>query len=196
MAERYPSRRLVPYCLSRKFGGVGDVAFFSISHEQTQLNWVWYICSLYYFLTSTGFRFQNLLQETVGSTLYRSGVVQACLNELPNHCFKPGWTAKRYNFPKPIATDCVKSFATVDKGHVEVHILFLIFLLEMPGWKEHWSSCFPQTTPVDLLVEFQPGQDSHAGESVGFGQYLPGSRQYNKEIPLWLSQTWAFPFRM
>ena len=38
MAERYPSRRLVPYCLSRKFGGVGDVAFFSISHEQTQLN--------------------------------------------------------------------------------------------------------------------------------------------------------------
>ena len=68
------------------------------------------------------------------STLYRSGVMQACLNELPIHCYKPGWTAKRcYNFPKPITADCFKSFDTVDKGHVEVHILFLIFLLEIPG---------------------------------------------------------------
>ena len=30
--------------------------------------------------------FQNLLEETVKSTLYRSGAVQACLNELPNQC--------------------------------------------------------------------------------------------------------------
>ena len=32
-----------------------------------------------------------------------------------------------------------------------------------------------------LLVKFQPDQDIHAGESVGFGQYLRGSRQYNKK---------------
>ena len=42
------------------------------------------------------------------------------------------YTAKRC-FPKPITADCVKSFDTVDKGHVEVHILILIFLLEIPG---------------------------------------------------------------
>ena len=35
-------------------------------------------------------------------------------------------------FHKPITADCFKRFDTVDKGHVEVHILFLIFLLEMP----------------------------------------------------------------
>ena len=38
-----------------------------------------------------------------------------------------------YNFPKFITADCVKSFDTVDKGHVEVYILFLTFVLEIPG---------------------------------------------------------------
>ena len=34
------------------------------------------------------------------------------------------------------------------KFHVEVHILFLIFLLEIPGCKDHiyWGSGFPELT--------------------------------------------------
>ena len=36
-----------------------------------------------------------------------------------------------HNFPKSLTTDCVKCFGKVDKGHVEVHILFLVNLLKL-----------------------------------------------------------------
>ena len=36
-----------------------------------------------------------------------------------------------HNFPKSVTTDCVKCFGKVDNGHVEVHILFLAFVLKL-----------------------------------------------------------------
>ena len=67
--------------------------------------------------------FQNILKETVKSTVRRS--CKHDIMELPNHCCKPGWTAKHcHNFPKPIATGCVKC----DKGHAEVHRFFFVCL--------------------------------------------------------------------
>ena len=109
--------------------------------------------------------FQNLLQETVKSTLYRSGVVQAFRTIAINLVGQPNVVIF---FPKPITADCVKSFETVDKGHVEAHILFLIFLLEMPGCKDLLVFCL-SWIHTDFLVEFQPDQDVHAGKSVGSG---------------------------
>ena len=69
--------------------------------------------------------------------------------ELPYHCFEPGLTAKLcHNFPKPITTDGFKCFDKVDNGHVEVHILFLAFILELPCYKDHvcCSSKLPEST--------------------------------------------------
>ena len=50
-------------------------------------------------------------------------------------------------FPKPITTYCVKCFGKVDKGHVEVHILFVAFLLELPSCKDnvYCSSVLPES---------------------------------------------------
>ena len=113
--------------------------------------------------------------------------MQACLNELPNHCYKHGWTAKRcYNFPRPITADCVKSFDTVDKDP------YFVFDSSVGNAWLKGSYLLVFWLPsihTDLLIEFQPDQDIHAGESVGFGQYLPGNRQYNEEMSLWLSLT-------
>ena len=52
------------------------------------------------------------------------------------------------NFPKSLATDFVKCFGKVDKGHVEVHILFLTFFLKLPCCKDYvyCSSVFPEST--------------------------------------------------
>ena len=58
--------------------------------------------------------------------------------ELPHHCYKFGRTAKLcHNFSKSLTTDCVKCFGKVDKGHVEVHILFLAFLLKLSCCEDH-----------------------------------------------------------
>ena len=58
--------------------------------------------------------------------------------ELPHHCYEFGETAKLcHNFPKSPTTDCVKCFGKVDKGHVEVHMLFLAFFLKLSCCKNH-----------------------------------------------------------
>ena len=69
--------------------------------------------------------------------------------ELPHHCYEFGRTAKLcHNFPKSLTIDCVKCFGKVDKGHVEVHILFLAFFLKLLCCKGHvcCSSVFPEST--------------------------------------------------
>ena len=68
--------------------------------------------------------------------------------ELPYHDYEPGWTAKLYqNFPEP-SRMAVKCFGEVEKGHVEVHILFLWFISELPFRKYHvyCSSVLPERT--------------------------------------------------
>ena len=52
--------------------------------------------------------------------------------ELPYHCYEFGRTNKLcHDFPKSLTTNCVKCFGKVDKGLVEVHILFLAFFLKI-----------------------------------------------------------------
>ena len=69
--------------------------------------------------------------------------------EQPHYCCESGWRAKLcHNFPKSITTDCVKCFGMVHKGHVEVHILFLAFLLKLSCCEDH-VCCFsvlPEST--------------------------------------------------
>ena len=50
--------------------------------------------------------------------------------------------------PNSLTTYCGKSFCKVDKGHVEVHILFLAFLLKLSCCEDHvyCSSVFPEST--------------------------------------------------
>ena len=45
-------------------------------------------------------------------------------------------------------TDYVKCFGKVDKGHVEVHILLLAFLLKLPCYEDYVNSSFvpPKST--------------------------------------------------
>ena len=58
--------------------------------------------------------------------------------ELPHHCYEFGTTAKLcHNFPKSLTAVCVKCFGKVDKCHVEVHILFLAFLLKLSCCEDH-----------------------------------------------------------
>ena len=47
-----------------------------------------------------------------------------------------------------LTTDCVKCFGKADKGHVEVHILFLAFFLKLSCCEVHvyCSSVFPEST--------------------------------------------------
>ena len=82
-------------------------------------------------------------------------VLESCkhdIMELPNHCCKPGWTAKHcHYFPKPIATGCVKC----DKGHVEVYSLFWVFLLETPScvkWIWYLSPMRAATVEASLRI--------------------------------------------
>ena len=78
----------------------------------------------------------------------------------------------------------IESFDTIDKGPY--------FVFDISGgdaWLKgsYMLVLWLSSIHTDLLVEFQPDQDIHADESVGFGQYLPGNRQYNKGLSLWLS---------
>ena len=60
--------------------------------------------------------------------------------ELPHNCYELGRTAKlRHNFPKNLTTDCIKCFGKFNKGHVEVHVLFLTLLLKLSCYEDHVS---------------------------------------------------------
>ena len=79
-------------------------------------------------------------------------IQNTCLHvmmKLPHHGYESGWRAKLcHNFLKPISTDCDKCFGVIDKGHVEVHILFLTIVLKCTCCKDHvyCSSVFPGPT--------------------------------------------------
>ena len=105
-----------------------------------------------------------------------------------------GRTAKLcHNFPKSLTTDCVKCFGKVDKGHVEVHTLFLAFswscravkiisIVSLSFLNPHWLSC---RSPVCSRCSFNRF-------SRTLVRIFPAI--HNKEMPRWLSQTWGFPF--
>ena len=132
----------------------------------------------------------HLSPEMVPRTLHHFDPCKHAIMKLPNYCYEPGLTAKLcHNFPKPITTDCVECFGELDNGHVEVHILFWSFLLEWPCFKDHvyFSSVLPESTTTLTLCSFRRS-------SRIFASILPGID--NREMFLWLSQTWAFPFRL
>ena len=73
-----------------------------------------------------------LSQEIDQKTSHHFGPLQAYHHGTAASLLKFGRTTKLcHNFPKSLTTDCVKCFGKVDKGHVEVHILFLAFFLKL-----------------------------------------------------------------
>ena len=101
----------------------------------------------------------HLLQKTVRRIRHHSGFVQACHCETAASLLWTWLNSHNYhNFlMKPITTDCVESFCEFDKGHVEVHILFLASLLELPCCKDPsdsascFASVFPATDNKEIL---------------------------------------------
>ena len=114
--------------------------------------------------------------------------------ELPRHRYEVGKTAIfAIIFQKSLTTDWVRCFGKVDKGHVEVHILFLAFLLKLSCYEDHafCSSVFSES-------------HSHSGRSpdcsrCSFNRFSRTlARIFSaldmKELPWWLSNTLGFPF--
>ena len=118
--------------------------------------------------------------------------------ELPHHCYEFGGIAKLcHNFPKSLTTDCVKFFRKVDKGHVEVHILFLVHILSAT-----WSCCavkIMSIVPLSLLNPHWLSGRSPDCSRCSFNRFSRTLARIlaaidNKEMSRWLSQTWGFPF--
>ena len=57
------------------------------------------------------------------------------------------------SFPKSLTTDCVKCFGKVDKGHVEVHILFLAFFLKLSCCEDHVYCSSVLADAMGLLMD-------------------------------------------
>ena len=97
-------------------------------------------------------------------------------------------------FCKPITTDCVESFDEIDKGHVEVHILFLAFVFELPCCKDY-VYCSSVIPIPHWLSDRRPvwSRCSFKRFSMSFVRIFSA---IDNVMPLWLSQTWAFPFNL
>ena len=71
------------------------------------------------------------------------------LASMPHDAYKlTGATILCHNSPEAISTDGVKRFRQIDKGGVEVNILFLALLLELSDSKHYVgsSTAFPKAT--------------------------------------------------
>ena len=96
--------------------------------------------------------------------------MQACLSELQNNCYKPGWTAKHvviiFQSPSRLwhcqQMSCWGLYFVFDisVGNAWLKISYLLAF---------WLS----SIHTDLLVEFQHDQDIHAGRSVGLASIFP-----------------------
>ena len=98
----------------------------------------------------------------------------------------------------------VKCFGEVYNVHAEVHVLLLTFLLELPGEKILFifvlyislGVACPSWIHADFLLEVQPDLNAHSGG--GFSRIFASIVLAidNREMPLRLSQTWSFSFRL
>ena len=111
-------------------------------HHPGKQMWAWQRTSCWTeFRLVHSLAWHHLSQGMDQKTDHHFGILDPCKHtivELPHHCYELGRTAKlRHNFPKTLLTDCIKCFGKVNKGHVEVHVLFLAFLLKLPCCDDH-----------------------------------------------------------
>ena len=121
-------------------------------------------------------------------------MLDSCILELPRHWYELGRTAKLcHNVPKSLTTDCAKCFGKVNKGLVEVPILFLALLLKLSCCEDH-ANCSAAILHLHCLSGRSPdcSRCSFNRFSRTPARIFPATD--NKEIPRWLSQTWGFPF--
>ena len=100
--------------------------------------------------------------------------------ELPHHCYELGRTAKFCHNYQSLTTDSVKCFSKVDKGHVEVHILFLAFLFKLSCGEYHVNCFCPSWIHNGFLVETLTVQgvlSNGSVDSIGSVELLQGSSQ-------------------
>ena len=87
----------------------------------------------------------------------------------------------------------VKWFGKVDKGHVEVYILFLAFFLKLSCCQDHVYCSLSFLNPYGLYGRSPDClRCSYNRFSRTLARIFPVTD--NKEMPRWLSQTWGFPF--
>ena len=93
--------------------------------------------------------------------------------------------------------DYVECFGEVDKGHVDVHILFLTFLLELSRCKDHvyCSSVFPVSTPTFWYKSSLIKIHIQAILYIGFFACTVPAIDKRK-MARWLSKTLGYPFRL